>query len=143
MHFCLGQNKTWTHNCLGWFAAPSQVPLLKRQILKIQWKFQNPSVTCWGYQAHLRKTLQPDHRLMVLKSQHQIMPVLEHLLVQGKTSPETQPVICLPLLMLEPNHIGIFLIYWLGYNIQGMRLGIHVKGNEDTLHILFYCLYLV
>ena len=45
--------------------------------------------------------------------------------------------------VLEPNHTGIIFIYWLGYNIQGMRLGIHVRGNENTLHILFYCLYLV
>ena len=48
-----------------------------------------------------------------------------------------------PSLLLEPNHIGIIFIYWLGYNIQGMRLGIHVRGNENTLHTLFYCLHLI
>ena len=49
----------------------------------------------------------------------------------------------LVLSLLEPNHIGDIFIYWLGYNIQGMRLGIHVRGDGNTLHILFYCLYLV
>ena len=45
--------------------------------------------------------------------------------------------------VLEPNHIGVIFIYGLGYNIQVMRLGIHVRENGNTSYILFYCLHLV
>ena len=43
--------------------------------------------------------------------------------------------------VLEPNHIGTIFIYWLGYNIQDMRLGIHVRGNENTLYIYYFIVY--
>ena len=39
--------------------------------------------------------------------------------------------------MLEPSHIGTLFIYWLGYNIQGVRLGICEEGNGNIIHILF------
>ena len=43
--------------------------------------------------------------------------------------------------VLEPNHIGVFLIYWLGYNIQGMRLGIHVR-REWKYFVYIILLYI-